>query len=356
MGSTEALGTGVEAAGEPEDGRTAAEQARRARQAPPVERAEPTVRGPRRFLLQDLGQTDFGLRRFKLRPQEARSGLEEAGRSFLSGFNALISRRTETIEDFREDLRGFAFEGAGMAAAVLDLVTLTGGRHVRELLNGPAARYPHLVHVGIGWGYARMRARPMWGIKTAHPLLRWLAHDGYGFHQGFFATDATVGAQRRPRTMSRAHRALVDQGLGRMLWFHECAGPDDVAARIAEFPPGRRADLWSGVGLASTYAGQCDAEGLAALAAHAAADGCRAHLAQGGVFACSARIRSGIVPPHTAEAAPVLCGVEVDEAASWADESLAALGESPASHDDYQAWRAGIRRAWARGDKTRPDV
>ncbi|GII92559.1 DUF1702 family protein [Sinosporangium siamense] len=338
MGSTDTMQTGTDA-----------EEVRTPPDGPPGK----SLRG---FLTQDLGQMDFALRRFGLLPAEARAGLEEAGRSFLIGFNAMLSRRLDTIGGLREDLRGFAFEGAGMGAAMLDLLKLTGGRHLRELLNGPALAYPHLVHVGVGWAYARLRARPMWGITTAHPLLRWLALDGFGFHRGFFSADSAVGARREPRPMRRGHRAVVDQGLGRMLWFHECANPDGVAARVAEFPPGRRADLWSGVGMAAAYTGQCDGEGLAGLAAHASRDGYRAHLAQGAAFACAAHLRSGIMPPHTEAAAPLLCGVEADEAGAWTDESLAGLGTNPRTYYHYQSWRAGIRKSWACRNKGRLDI
>ncbi|MBB2914003.1 hypothetical protein FHS43_005312 [Streptosporangium becharense] len=298
---------------------------------------------------QDLGLAGFGPRRFRLGP--AREQLETARRSFLAGYDAVLAGRAERIDDLREDLRGFAYEGAGAACATLDVLTLTGGRRLRELLNGPGMRYPHLVHLGTGSAYARMRLRPMWGVRAVHPLLRWLAFDGFGFHRGFVAADRTVGRQRTAGLMDRTKRAIFDQGLGRLLWFHECAGVDDVALRVAEFPPGRRADLWSGVGMAAAYTGGASAADLERLAAAAAEDGFRAHLAQGCALACAARLIAGTVPEHTVAAAPALCGAEVDEAGGWTDAALVALGHNAHSGDHYQAWRSGIRKAWARRDR-----
>ncbi|GAA3004351.1 DUF1702 family protein [Streptosporangium longisporum] len=306
-------------------------------------------RGVSRLLWQDPGQVRLGMRRFRLGP--ARDLLEEAGRSFTTGFNAMVAGEPGRIDDLRDDLRGFAYEGAGMACATLDLLTLTGGRRLRELLSGQGLLHPHLIHLGTGWAYARMRLRPMWGIRSVHPLLRWMAHDGFGFHQGFFCADRTVGRQRTAGLMDRTRRAIFDQGLGRMLWFHECARADDVALRIAEFPAGRRADLWSGAGLAATYVGGASTRDLERLASAASGDGFRAHLAQGSAFACAFRLISGVVPDHTVAAAPVLCGAEVDEAAAWTDTALVALGHNACSGEDYQAWRAGIRKAWARRDR-----
>jgi Protein of unknown function (DUF1702) len=301
------------------------------------------------LLWKNPGQADFGPRRFRLGP--ARERLETAGRAFLTGFNAVIAREVDRIDDLPEELRGFAYEGAGMACANLDILTITGGRRLRDLLNGQGTRYPHLIHMGTGWAYARLRMRPMWGIRSVHPLLRWLAFDGFGFRQGFFLTDRTVGRQRTAGLMDRTQRAIFDQGLGRMLWFHECAGVDDVVLRIAEFPAGRRADLWSGVGLAATYVGGASAADLEWMALAATEDGFRAHLAQGSAFGCASRLISGIVPEHTVAAAPALCGVEVDEAGGWTDTALIALGHNAHSGDHYQAWRAGIRKAWARRNR-----
>ncbi|MFI6449941.1 DUF1702 family protein [Streptosporangium amethystogenes] len=305
--------------------------------------------GVARLLWQNPARVGFGVRRFRLGP--ARERLEGAERSFTAGFNAVVAGEAERIDDLREDLRGFGYEGAGMACATLDVLTLTGGRRLRELLSGPGMRYPHLIHMGTGRAYARMRLRPMWGVRSVHPLLRWLAHDGFGFHQGFFSADRTVGRQRTAGLMDRTRRAIFDQGLGRMLWFHECAGAGDVVLRIAEFPAGRRADLWSGVGLAAAYTGGASAADLGRLASAAAEDGFRAHLAQGCAFACASRLISAVVPEHTVAAAPVLCGAEADEAAAWTDTALVALGHNAHSGDHYQAWRAGIRKAWARRDR-----
>ncbi|MEU8383442.1 DUF1702 family protein [Streptosporangium sp. NPDC048865] len=302
-----------------------------------------------RLLWQDPARVGFGTRRFRLGP--ARELLEDSGVALVTGFNAVVAGETGRIDDLREDLRGFAYEGAGMACATLDVLTLTGGRRLRELLSGPGLRYPHLVHMGTGRAYARMRMRPMWGVHSVHPLLRWLACDGFGFHRGFFSSDRTVGRQRAAALMNRTRRAIFDQGLGRMLWFHECAGAGDVALRVAEFPAGRRADLWSGVGLAAAYAGGASPADLELLASAAAEDGFRAHLAQGCALACAARLISAVVPGHTVAAAPVLCGAEVDEAAGWTDTALVALGHNAHRDDHYQAWRAGIRKAWARHNR-----
>lgn len=311
---------------------------------------------------------DFGRRRFRLRGGPARGRLEDSGRAFLEGFNEAVAgpggdRLGEALAAVPGEFRGFAAEGAGMGCAVLDLVTLSGGRRLRALLEGPAADYPHLVHVGAGAAFARLGLRPWHLLRAGEPLLRWLALDGYGFYQGFFHADRVVGAQAVEPWFGGPRRAVRDQGLGRALWFHECADPEAVALRIAEFPTGRRADLWAGVGLAATYAGGCDADELAALAV--AAGSHRAHLAQGSAFAAAAHARSGLpLPAHCERGTLALAGAPAGTAAAWTDSALATLGtgggvaaifgeatagagqSAPTDIAAYQAWRAGIRRRW----------
>jgi len=283
-----------------------------------------------RLLRQDLAEVDFGLRRFRLRGGPARARLEDSGRAFLEGFNEAVSRRpgdglAGALETIPEEFRGFSYEGAGMACALLDLLTVSGGRRLRSLLAGPGQQYPHLIHVGVGWAFARLRLRPWRALSAGDPMLRWLAWDGFGFHQGFFASDRVVGAQGVESRLAAVPSAIRDQGLGRSLWFHECADPEAVALRLREFPEARRADLWSGIGLAATYAGGATDDELHALAA--AAGPFHAHLAQGSAFAAAARQRSGLaLPEHCQSAARILTGASADTAAGWTDRALADIG------------------------------
>jgi hypothetical protein len=307
------------------------------------------------MLRQDFGQVDFGSRRFRLRAGKARGVLEEAGRSFLTGFNAAVSmpvgdELAAAVDELDEPLRGFAYEGAGMACAVLDVVGFTGGRNLRLLLSGPAVAYPHLVHVGAGWAFARLRLRPGWGRPVLDdPLLRWLAWDGYGFHQGFFHPDRTVAGQAVEPGLTAGQRAVRDQGLGRSLWFHECADPEGVALRIQEFQPQRHGDLWSGVGLAATYAGGAEPDELRLLGSLSGEH--RADVVQGCAFACAARQVSGVVPAHTETAAAALAGVPAHEAAAWAGKALSTLTAPAGSARHYAQWRTGIRYLWHESTK-----
>jgi hypothetical protein len=139
----------------------------------------------------------------------------------------------------------------------------------------------------------------------------------------------------RPDYFPRA----VDQGIGRALWFMHGGQVPAVAAAVRRFASQRQADLWSGVGLASTFAGGADAAGLRALRREAgefAPD-----LAQGAVFAIKARTYSGFVPAHSAAATTELTGLTVAAANELADSGADAVTTQAAPA--YEHWRTRIR-------------
>jgi hypothetical protein len=303
------------------------------------------------LLAKEPVEADLARRRFRLRQGHPRTTIEGAEKSYLFGFNAVLSREIGKIEEVSVEQRSFAYEGAGAACTVLDLLTMTRGRRLHELLAGPAQRYQYAAHLGAGRGYAQLRLRPMWGLRRTHPLLRWLAVDGYGFQWSMARADRMVGERTMPDLLTRAHCAIFDQGLGRLLWYHDCASPDDVAARIESYPAGRRGDLWSGVGFAATHIGGADLDELWWLTDHAGADGFRSHLAQGCAFALAARLHEGRLPDHVAQAAPILAAGEPDEAVLWTEDALFELGCEPHTHDEFLAWQAHTRRVWTRRNR-----
>lgn len=109
---------------------------------------------------------------------------------------------------------------------------------------------------------------------------------------------------------------------------------------MARFTPDRQPDLWSGVGLAATFAGGSGPGGLAQLRVIAGEHS--SELALGSVFAVKARTYAGFVPEHTNDAITEFAGMTVDQARSLADSTTVrpdAGGEQPG----YEVWRRRIR-------------
>jgi hypothetical protein len=279
----------------------------------------------RRILTPNVSATSLGKRGFHRKDAAATELLETIGRTFLTGYGYAAEARTaaETegrLEQVRPRFRGFAFEGAAMGFAMRDGLSVRRHSLVGDFLAGPAARHIYVGYVGVGWAMARLPRFRWASIAPADPLLRWLALDGYGFHQAYFRTRQYVYEQYReesfpwPADGPRWYpNQVIDQGIGRATWFVAGTDPDLTARLFNRFPEHRRADLYSGAGLAATYAGGADEDELRALRDRAGA--CRPQLAQGSAFAAEARLRAGLLVPHTSVATEVLCGTTPERAA-----------------------------------------
>lgn len=309
----------------------------------------------RRLLTPDISATKLATRGFHEKSPAARELLEKIGEIFLTGYGRAAEARTsaeveERLERIPAQFRGFAYEGAAMGFAVRDALPLGGGGRFNRLLSGRGDAHIYMAYVGLGWAMARV-PRFRWPKGDAlDPLLRWLVLDGYGFHQAYFHTDKYIHEQYQdPRFpwpqpgVSYANRA-IDQGIGRALWFVGGTDADLVATLIDKYPESRRADLYSGAGLAATYAGGADAMELEMFLCRAR--DYRPQVAQGAAFAAEARVRAGLVVPHTHVAARVFTGLSPFEAARVthnARPNPSAEGALPA----YEVWRQRIAQEFA---------
>ena len=305
----------------------------------------------RDILTPNLSATRLDVRGFNEKSPAARELLETVGRTFLAGYAYAAEARTvadaeERLEAVDTQFRGFAYEGAAMGFAVRDGLPLGSNRHVERFLAGRGRDHVYMAYVGIGWAMARLPRFRWPRAGSTDPLLRWLVLDGYGFHQAYFRTERYVHQHfQDPRfpwpgagQSWYANRA-IDQGIGRALWFVAGTDPELAANLIDKFPEARRPDLYSGAGLAATYAGGVSEDELRVLRDRAGQY--RAHVAQGSAFAAEARVCAGLVVPHTHVAAGVLCGSTPQEAALICQQTRPAgpvEGDLPA----YEVWRQRI--------------
>lgn len=318
----------------------------------------PTTIGSLRRLLMTpkLVDVTFAARGFPGASSPAATALEAVPQSVICGFEWGIDARDQWELERRlalvdEQLRGFAYEGATMACTVLDATGPRRGTRTRDLLDGPGAPHLFLAYIGIGFAMARL-PRPLWRKVVPdlvgspyHPTMTWLAVDGYGFDRAYFDTTRIVDRQERlspypwqghPEYFPRA----VDQGIGRALWFIHGARPDDVATAVDRFASARQPDLWSGVGLAATFAGGSDGVGYGQLRRLAGAF--LPDLSQGAVFAVKARVQAGYVPEHTETALAAFGLPSARTSAVLADDVAVHAGQAgglPA----YEIWRRDVR-------------
>jgi enediyne biosynthesis protein E3 len=294
-------------------------------------------------------EASFARRGFQDTTLAKRAHLENIGRTFISGYLASLETReldalAERLNAVAAEFRGFAFEGAGMGLALTDHVWRRRSPKLKHFLEESGAAHCYMLHVGYGWALARLpwlRRHPERSLGSYDARLGWLILDGYGFHEGYFHWRSTIRDMRVPDALSGAAARVFDQGLGRSLWFYNGADVERAADCIHRFAPQRRPDLWSGLGLAATYAGGvCEPElsGLLHLAGEY-----RSHLAQGAAFAAKARHVAGNPTPHTGIACRLFCGVSSSQAAELTDSALAAIQRSGVAGEPYEAWRSEIR-------------
>jgi hypothetical protein len=294
-------------------------------------------------------EASFARRRFRFPRDSVRDRLERVGATFLAGYHAALQNDAGDTQELAARLsavelefRGFAYEGAAMALDLLDQITpwkQWTQRRLPAFMEGPGRPHIYMVHVGMGWSLARLPLRLEQRLARLDPLLRWLALDGYGFHEGYFHWSRYAAGSFRPRRLRGYQLRAFDQGLGRSMWFVGGADVNWIAGAITDFPASRHADLWSGIGLACAYAGGADGEEISSL--RRTAGTYYPHLSQGVVFAAGARSRAANPAEHTALACQLLCDLSLEDAAAISEETRtqARADADPA----YEVWRRMIR-------------
>lgn len=223
--------------------------------------------------------------------------LTTARTAFAWGFHAALSDEVGSLLQgpaLDRRLRGFAYEGVGLAETLLGLLT--------ECCDDPP-RIPDghgpFYAIGAGWAHARL-GRPL-PTRAAWGELMPMVEDGFGFHEGLTRPFAFRTGKFEARGPG------VDHGLGRSLWFHRGAAPVALTAAIEALPSSRQPALWLGVGRAATYCGGGSAETLSALFEGAGRH--RAELGEGANQAQEAYRRWGVEPEHCHLAQRILNGV-----------------------------------------------
>ena len=285
-------------------------------------------------------EVTFARRGFSCAKPEIRERLEHVGAIFLLGYHAALQENelktlSNRLEQVASEHRGFAYEGAAMALALLDAIA-PGSNRLTDFIAGPGKAHIYLLHIGAGWAYARLpwlRWRIEAVICKFDPVLRWLVLDGYGFHQGYFHFRMPLSPALNRLSIGARH--IFYQGLGRSLWFVHGCDPHQILKTISSFPALYQCDAWSGIGLACAYAGGAASPDLQELMSLAGRFD--SALAQGAAFAAKARHLAGNETAHTEQACAVLAGINAERAALLCDRALAQVERNSSS--PYQQWR-----------------
>ena len=286
-------------------------------------------------------------RRIDPKNAAAKEQLENVGVAFLEGYHCALKDLDArdlvySLEQGPARLRGFSYEGAAMAIWLLDATSIFSKHRWERFYSLASISQPYIVHVGVGWGIARLpwaKRNPEAYLRRFDPMLGWLALDGLGFHEGYFHTSTWIRDPSRRTQYSPYANRVFDQGLGRSLWFVDGTDIDRIAATIESFDPDRRDDLWSGVGLACAYAGQ-----YSEIELHSLMDYAQMHLPsfrQGISFGAEARVLAQLDDENTEKACQTVCFMSAEQAALWTRKARTAVQHSPESstRPRYELWR-----------------
>ena len=280
----------------------------------------------------------------------AKRDLRHTSTALIDGYNmaleeGLSPKLMEYLQTFELDLLGFAYKGAGMGLALLDYLSPGNQRRFQQFVAGNPA-HEQVVHIGAGIIMSVLKRDAARSIADMLPLNRWWAVDGFGFYDGISNWKRSLQQQAVPNQLKGYTCRAFDQGLGRSIWFLYSVDIDGLVNQIHCFPASRHADLWSGIGLASTYTGGVDRDTLEAI--KAAAREYAPDVAIGSALAASGRYVAQNIVAHTNLACSVFCEASASKAAqltSYVRRELTVDPNEPVETDFpvYEIYRQGIR-------------
>ena len=256
--------------------------------------------GPIRKQILGLGlhEATFAARGFDT-DTPARGRLEEVAKTVIYGYNAALEI-TGGEEDIvaltnrtKPELQGFLSEGLAMGLFARGRFSLGNSLAFWNFARRNGGQHEYMSYVGAGLAVGVFGSSYRKFIERACPLCGSLVLDGIGFYYAMFKTKRGIHQQYVPASIARDrfYQGRYDNGLGRAVWFYAGGDPGKVAATIAAFPAERQADIWSGIGLACTYAGGVSEEQIWQLAELSGQY--RAYLGQGCFLAAHTRHRAG---------------------------------------------------------------
>lgn len=171
------------------------------------------------------------------------------------GFDELLSK----LNEFEPRYRSVAFEGASMGVA------LKHSMETWKVYAKKTEKHATQVHIGLGWAIAEGQMNLASTLSEIKPEMRVKVLDGFGYWHGLFRRRLTIRTQQIPENITSEFQTGFDQGIGRAIWYITKGEVDKVLNIINHFEQDRKANLWQGIGVASTYVGGCSDELIAEL-------------------------------------------------------------------------------------------
>src|SRR5690242_13501690 len=100
-----------------------------------------------------LNETRCEQRGFTVQEPLVKSNIERIGECFVYGYHAALDESRNdflqgALTDIENDFRGFAYEGAGMALALLELLTPWKKNRFNSFIEQMGATHVYMVYIG----------------------------------------------------------------------------------------------------------------------------------------------------------------------------------------------------------------
>lgn len=226
----------------------------------------------------------------------------------------LSSELSDRLQQQAQEFQGTAHLGAGMGLVLLDFLSPGKSTRFQSFINAHPTHI-NLIHIGAGIAMQVLKKDVEQPLASFSPLHRWWAIDGFGFFAGISNWSQSLEKQTIPKRLQGYAKRAFDQGLGRSIWFIYHTDMDRIATCLNQFSPSRHADLWSGIGLASTYTGgpqKADLLRLRDLSGEYAPD-----VALGVAMATSAKYSEESITDHTDVACSIFCRQSATDVGQW---------------------------------------
>lgn len=223
-----------------------------------------------------LHEATFAVRGFE-ENTGAQARLEEVAKTVVYGYNTALEAGnneedlTALTNRTKPELQGFLSEGLAMGLFTVGRFSFGGSSSFWKFARQNHGRHEYMSYIGAGLAIGVFGSSFEKFIDKACPMCGHLVLDGIGFYYAMFKTQKGIEEQYVPKKIAdnQFYQARYDNGLGRALWFYASGRPKVILREIDKFPQSRRGNIWSGIGLAASYAGGVGEEDIHELAASA---------------------------------------------------------------------------------------
>ena len=170
----------------------------------------------------------------------------QKGRKLIEQELGLIELIAE-LNKFDTRYRSVAFEGASMGVALNNSIASW------KVYAQATEKHKTQVHIGLGWAIAEQQLNLEEILDAIEPDYQIKVLDGYGYWFGLFRKRLTIRTQQIPSEITTDLQPGFDQGVGRAIWYVAKGEVPKAVNIINHFNESRRANLWQGIGVASTY-------------------------------------------------------------------------------------------------------